>query len=116
MFLAFWITKNRVVVFGDKFFYRLRKVKLSIIDVQLLKLFLSKFNVSNQEILMIFDDPGLDLGTITRRKNDHIYNLNEKLKFLIGSRQPIIFVEKSNSDRRNTHYRIDRSRFIIFHS
>ena len=69
--------------------------------------------VSNQEILKMFDDPGLDLGTITRRKNDHIFNLNEKLRFLVGSRESLIFVEKSNSDRRNTYYRIDRSKFIV---
>ena len=69
--------------------------------------------VSNQVLLNLFDDKSLDLGTITRKKNQFIHDLNEKLKFLFRSKSDFLISEKSNSDRRNTFYFIDKSKFLI---
>ena len=114
MFLI--LTKDKIIVLRTSFRYRFRILKLSNFEDYLLRQLIEKKEnkISNQDVLKIFDQSDLDIGTITRRKNDLINGLNHKLKFLLNIDTEPIQVNKSLSDRRNTYYSLNRSVFLIF--
>ena len=113
--LIFLSLRNRIVVIGSRFYYRFRSLRLNQTEIQFLSMMLSSEDqrISNQTLLNLFDESSLDLGTITRKKNQFVHDLNEKLKFIFRSKSDFLISEKSSSDRRNTYYFIDSSKFLI---
>lgn len=113
--IIFLLIRNKIIVVRSNYYYRFRILKLDPLEHKFLQMVLSSDDqrVSNQVLLNLFDDKSLDLGTITRKKNQFIHDLNEKLKFLFRSKSDFLISEKSNSDRRNTFYFIDKSKFLI---
>lgn len=115
LIIIFLFLRNKIIVIKSKFYYRFRILKLDPLELKFLQMLLCSDDqrVSNQVLLNLFDDKSLDLGTITRKKNQFVHDLNEKLKFLFRSNSDFLISEKSNSDRRNTFYFIDKSKFLI---
>ena len=113
--LTFIFFRNKIIVLGPRFYYRFRSLKFDQMESEFLLMMLRSdiSRVSNQTLLKIFDDNSLDLGTITRKKNQFTHDLNEKLKFLFRSQNDFLITEKSSSDRRNTYYFLDTSKFLI---
>lgn len=111
--LILFLVRDKILVFKSIFIYRFRKLRFSKIEESLLKNIITSSSVSNQLILKLFDEYDLDLGTITRRKNEMINELNHKLKFLLNIDSDLIILNKSSSDRRNIYYSLDRNFFFI---
>lgn len=115
VWLIFLSLRNKIIVIGSQFYYRFRSLRLNQTESQFLIMILSAETqkVSNQMLLKLFDERSLDLGTITRKKNQFVHDLNEKLKFLFRSKSDFLISEKSSSDRRNTYYFLDTSKFFV---
>lgn len=119
LFLVFrHFTRRKLVVLKDgRVYYFFRELDLSEFDKDFLKIFFSKsksglVRVENSEILNLFTDD-LDIGTITRRKNEKVNLLNEKIKFILKTPKNIIVSKKSSSDRRNIYYEMDLGLFYF---
>ena len=67
----------------------------------------TKSKVSNRVLIDIFADQSLDYWTITRKKNESINKLNEKLKILFKTNKNIIIREYSKIDRIEINYSIN---------
>jgi hypothetical protein len=112
-----FLRKKLFVSKKGKIFYLTREMELSDFESDFLKIFFSKdksnsVRVENSEVLNLFKQ-NLDIGTITRRKNESINILNEKIKFILRTSENIIVAKKSNDDRRNIYYEIDMTFFYF---
>jgi len=115
----FTFLSRRLFVSKDvRIYFMFREMELSQFEKNFFKIFISKSKsgverVENSEVLKLFTDD-LDLGTLTRRKNEYINLLNEKLKFVLKTPKNPIVSEKSSSDRRNIYYEMNLDFFYFF--
>ena len=67
-------------------------------------------NVENSQILDLYEEEknDLDHGTLTRKKNQLIHDLNQKVKGLLNTKMEIVFEKRSSSDTRLKVYFLNK--------
>jgi len=112
-----FLTRKVFVLKDGRIYYLFRELGLSEFEKDFLKIFFSKsksglVRVENSEVLKLFT-VDLDIGTITRRKNEKVNLLNEKIKFILKTPKNLVVSKKSSSDRRNIYYELDLNFFYF---
>ena len=111
-----FLGRKLIVTRSKQVYYQFRKLELNEFENGFLSLFFEKeklnsIRIKNSDVLDLFEED-LDIGTLTRRKNECINILNGKLQILLNTPENIVYSKKSKSDRRNTYYYLD---FKFFH-
>ena len=102
---------NKIIKFNNVYYYNFTRIPFNSSEEILFDILMNslktKSKVSNRILIDIFADQSLDYGTITRKKNESINKLNEKLKILFKTNKNIIIREYSQIDRREINYSIN---------
>lgn len=101
--------------FNDSYYYNfvvipLLKNEKKVLDI-LYESCRSLNNVENRDITSLFYDDNLNYGTINRRKNETIKQLNNKLQLVFKTSENVIIKSNSEIDKREINYSLN-SRFI----
>ena len=93
---------------NENYFFNFRKIPLSDSEKKILDtLYYSSKNfkrVDNRVVTDFFDDKSLNYGTINKRKNEAIQQLNNKLMIVFKMSENIILKEYSKVDKREVMY------------
>ena len=102
---------NKIIKLNNVYYYNLTRIPFNSSEEILFDILMNssktKSKVSNRILIDIFTDQSLDYGTITRKKNESINKINEKLKILFKTNKNIIIREYSKIDRREINYCIN---------
>lgn len=96
---------------NEKYYFNFSEITLLEQEKMVLNLlFESSKNigkVENRDVTNVFDDPSLNYGTINRRKNETIQQLNNKLKVVFKTSENIILKDNSLIDKREVNYSLN---------
>jgi len=104
---------RKVVFWRGNYFIKFKKIYFTSKERDLLNLLIkesSDNNVENSQILDLYEEEknDLDHGTLTRKKNQLIHDLNQKVKGLLNTKMEIVFEKRSSSDTRLKVYFLNK--------
>lgn len=113
------LLRNKVLVIKKNLYFLFKRIELTENENRLFFSFVesfkksNKYEISNKEILRIVDHKELDQGTVSRRKNELINQLNTKLRVFVKTKGDLISSSKSENDKRSINYTLDISGIIF---
>ena len=106
--VKFIIKKNKFIIQKNKLIFNNNEVFLNKHENQVMRILISKTKITSKELLNIIYNENLSYGQNQRIKLEFIKDLNEKLKFIINSKNNVITMSKNKNDKREVIYQFKK--------